>query len=450
MSFPNSILVAGSLALALGAMSPDAAAADRKVPKDFPTIQEAIEAAGLGDRVIVSKDKAGPYAENVVVTKSDIIIQGKNAEVNAGANGVAFEITGDNVIVTGFKIRNSTGAGIRATGNGIEVSRCTIEGGQGNGIEITGDEATIERNTIRYMGGSGIVYAASTSEGVTVIESNKISLNADSGIVSSGAAVEISRNTLEYNQDDGLLINDGGYDGSESTDVDRNKIRCNGGNGICVQETGADGIIIEGNTLENNGRDGIEIAMGSGISIVNNKIKRNSENGIFVGSEGGNLIKNRCENNTLAGIVINNGTGLGSHSIDSNTAKGNGRDGIQITGSGNTLTKNKCDSNLGDGIDIVAQIAGDSTGNKLLGNNCNKNQHEGIDNSGSQTQINDNKASKNGPGGKGLDIAGSGNRADPKDEVGIGTVAAGQYNNNKTGDDRDSDEDSTLPQELDI
>ena len=448
MAFPNPILVAASLALTVGVLAPDAAATDRKVPKDFATIQAALDAAVDGDRILVSRDKAGPYRENLVVSTPNLLIQGKNVELNAGAAGVGFQIAADGVVVTGFTIRNATGGAIVAVGDDIEISRVRIEGNQGNAIELTGVDATIERNTIKYVGGSGIVYGASTNAGTTVIERNTVCLNADSGIVSSGADVAITRNTVEYNQNDGIQINDGGYDGSDSTDIDGNKIRSNGGNGVCVFETGADGILIEGNTIETNGRNGVEVATGDGVSFINNKIKRNSENGVSLSAVGGNLVKNRFENNTLSGIVINNGLANGNHNLDSNTARSNGRDGIQVTGGANNLVNNICDRNLGDGIDIVAQAKGDSQANILLGNKCSRNQHEGIDNSGTNTQINGNKLSKNGPGGFGPDIAGSGNRANPEDAVGIGSVAVGQYNNNKTSDD--SDEDPTIPQELDI
>ena len=447
MTFPNTTLVAASIFLSVAALAPSAAATDRKVPTTvYPTIQSAIDASESGDRILVARAKEGPYAENVLVNVSGIQILGKRAEVNAGGSGSGFSIVASDVLISGFIVRNAGDGGVVGVGNGIEINRVEVEGCNGNGIHISGDDSTVERCRVKYVGGNGIVVEAASNSGTIRVERNLVCLNADSGIVSSGADVIIERNVVEYNQDDGLQVNDGGYGASNGTAVTSNRIRSNGGNGMCVFGTSDGGIDISANSIEQNGRSGLNIETGSEASADKNKIQGNSEHGVTVSGTGSNFTDNRVENNALNGISLNNGLGVGGHELDGNTVRGNGRDGIVVQGSENMIHDNTSERNLGDGIDIVASAPGDSLGNTVQGNRCNRNGHEGIDNSGTNTVIDANKCAKNGPAGDGIDIAGSGNKADPGDEIGIGTTSS--YANNKTGDQ--SDEDSTIPQVIDL
>lgn len=76
---------------------------DIRVPYDYPTIQEAINAAQEEDVIFVS---AGTYYENVVVNKTVSLI-GENrstAIVEADWNATCVQVTANNVIITGFTI----------------------------------------------------------------------------------------------------------------------------------------------------------------------------------------------------------------------------------------------------------------------------------------------------------------------------------------------------------
>jgi parallel beta-helix repeat protein len=90
-------------------------------PADFHTIQEAIDAASLGDTISV---KAGTYNENVKVNKQLTLI-GDGAEVTfikaADSNKHVMNVSSSNVVVSGFNVSGSTavdpiyGSGIRLT-----------------------------------------------------------------------------------------------------------------------------------------------------------------------------------------------------------------------------------------------------------------------------------------------------------------------------------------------
>ena len=96
------------------------------VPDDYPTIQEAVDAASSGDTIIV---RDGIYTENVQVRKSLTI----KSENGAGATIVEPEISefwssifwigADHVSLSGFMVQNNTpGSGIQL----YEASNCTI------------------------------------------------------------------------------------------------------------------------------------------------------------------------------------------------------------------------------------------------------------------------------------------------------------------------------------
>jgi len=79
------------------------------VPDDYPTIQEAINAANPGDTIFV---RAGTYYENVVVNKS-VLLVGENKEltlIDGDGIGNVVSVIASNVIIHNFTIQNSGNA----------------------------------------------------------------------------------------------------------------------------------------------------------------------------------------------------------------------------------------------------------------------------------------------------------------------------------------------------
>jgi pectin methylesterase-like acyl-CoA thioesterase len=91
------------------------------VPDDFPTIQEAINAADAGDTIFV---KRGTYVENPVVNKSvSLVGEDKDATIIDVTAGLKVE--SNNVTLTGFTIYNGWRA-ISLSGNQCSLSRNKI------------------------------------------------------------------------------------------------------------------------------------------------------------------------------------------------------------------------------------------------------------------------------------------------------------------------------------
>jgi nitrous oxidase accessory protein len=80
------------------------------VPTDFPTIQEAINAARDGDTIFVYN---GTYYENVVVNKTVSLIgeSQENTFIRAGNASInIIDVTSDNVNVSGFHVNGANGS----------------------------------------------------------------------------------------------------------------------------------------------------------------------------------------------------------------------------------------------------------------------------------------------------------------------------------------------------
>jgi parallel beta-helix repeat protein len=91
------------------------------VPYDYPTIQEAINAASPGDIICVYN---GTYSENVVVNKTVALI-GEDANIttiDGGELETAILITANNVSIRGFTIRNS---GNTTLDNGVLINQAS-------------------------------------------------------------------------------------------------------------------------------------------------------------------------------------------------------------------------------------------------------------------------------------------------------------------------------------
>lgn len=149
------------------------------VPGDYPTIQEAINAATLGDTIYVHN---GTYHENVVVNKTvSLVGEDKSTTIIDGSNSsTVVYISANDVYVSGFTIRYS---GLDFDDNGIRLdssSNIVISGNVitnntwGIWLEQASNNA-ISENIIANSSDSGIYLGASNN---SVVNGNTITNNA--------------------------------------------------------------------------------------------------------------------------------------------------------------------------------------------------------------------------------------------------------------------------------
>jgi hypothetical protein len=160
-----------------------------RVPDDFPTIQEAVDAAFPGQGVYVSPGRV--YFESVVINKtleligSDnyggrAVIDGHfNVSQRGYTNGITINATRSSdplvsgVQVHGFIIQNSNADGIYVNGSGISIYDNIINNSRGNGIHVAGNMSLVQNNTVSNSVGCGVYLEGSNC----TVKQNTINLN---------------------------------------------------------------------------------------------------------------------------------------------------------------------------------------------------------------------------------------------------------------------------------
>lgn len=131
----------------------------RKVPSQYPTIQNAVDAASPGDMIYISK---GVYKEEVVVTTPSLIIRGEDR---------------NETIIDGEFLR---GNGIMVVGaDGVAVENITTRNATLNGVYWTGVKGYRGSYITAYNNGDYGVYAFDSVDGI--MEHSYASGSPDSG-----------------------------------------------------------------------------------------------------------------------------------------------------------------------------------------------------------------------------------------------------------------------------
>lgn len=268
------------------------------VPGDYPTIQEALNAASENDTIFV---RNGTY-ENIVVAKA-VSLMGENMEgtvIDGGGSLSVVMISANNVNVSGFTIRNSgtNSAGIRLesaihfniniVGNNITGNFCGIWFDSSSNSSVSG-------NTITDNGRG--VYLGFSSD-YNIVSSNNITDNGFGvGLDYSSNYNTVSGNNITGNTGGGIWL--GLY--SNNNTISGNSIVSNGGHGIWNTEC-SNTTISENSVARNNG-SGIILGSSSYPSynvVSRNRIADNSENGISL------MILDHCNNCIFGNNVTNN------------------------------------------------------------------------------------------------------------------------------------------------
>jgi len=294
----------------------------RRVPKDYPTIQNGVDAANPGDLVLIDK---GEYVEAVFVTtpsitirgvdRNEVILDGKfqlSTGIMVGANGVAIEnMTARNFTLNGFywtAVQGFRGSYLTAVNNGdygIYAFGSTdglFEHSYGSGSPdssfYVGQCAPCRVVLDDVVGEySGLGYSGTNSSGDMYILNSRFSHNL-SGIGTSTFDIELvppGRDTTII----GNIVNDSGFEneatgffasetlagtgimlaGTNTNHVERNLVVRSRNNGILVVPLldrhywPATGNVIRGNTVLESGR--ADLAAG-GLGTIGNCFSGNT------------------------------------------------------------------------------------------------------------------------------------------------------------------------------
>lgn len=269
------VLIVASM---LAAASKTLANSTKRVPSDYPTIQEAIDAAAPGDVIQVSGQT---YYENIIVNKSVWLI-GENPEttiIDGSKAGTVIYVYADNVKISGFTIRNS-GIGKLEFYSGVHMNLST-------NIEIV-------RNIISNNEFGLLLEDARNN----VINDNAISHSERDAIYLGNSTSSTISTNIMTNSTYGVWL-----ERSSSYNVIRGNTITNSSKGIRLAGNSNNNAVYD-NTLQDND-DGIDLSS-SFNTICENTLKRNSY-GIYSASskETGNTIyRNNFISNTIQASIL--------------------------------------------------------------------------------------------------------------------------------------------------
>jgi parallel beta-helix repeat protein len=366
--------------------------ASRYGSSPYASIQEAVNAAGLGDTIYVH---SGTYREQVEVDKPLALIgENKGTTIIAG-NGCdnVIRVITDDCVIRGFTVTNgSAGIYVAADNNLVNdtvittitgapgnesLLNLTQTGGLGAGIYVyKGMNNLLANNTITTIsggvggsfddwlstdgnGGQGAGIYLYLSANTSICNSTISGVTGGCGAgdygqngTGNGIALWCSNNTIIA---DNLIHSSTQYgivsEQSDNITIRNNSVRNNGdgssyGHGVYIKS--AKYATIANNTVMNNTAtdtaNGILAESVSNSTICNNSITNNKGHGIFVKSSGGlNITGNRIVSNTGNGISLEDS---GSNNLNSNNISFNKGYGAYLkSSSSNRLRDNKLQDN---------------------------------------------------------------------------------------------------------
>ncbi|MEN8148803.1 MAG: right-handed parallel beta-helix repeat-containing protein [Planctomycetota bacterium] len=276
-------------ALCVVALGATAFGATLRVPKDYETIQDAVDAAENGDVIVVKK---GTYHESVeIALREDVTLKAAGKVVIDGGNtldGLQIGLV-ENVTVTGFTILNAVGPGVRIVGtDGVTVSKCRVEGSGGAGVVIEScRNLRIDRCRIESTVGQGVLVAEGTG--------NPASMNC---AVTRCRMRETGQTAIQFQTGEAHLAEKNRLEGGEIYTIlvraprsvcRKNRISGSENTSVMVD---VDEVTVEKNRIDTAGAHGIFV-LGGDCIVAKNRVKEAAEAGIRLQGTGNRAEKNR-------------------------------------------------------------------------------------------------------------------------------------------------------------
>lgn len=308
------------------------------VPNDYPTIQEAINAADDGARILVRK---GSYKENIeikdksvhlegecsdetkiiegggqrsliVISTSDVTLKNLSISDNKITDQFGIYIIGNsqqrtNVEINNCKIRNNMDGISAVNVNGLIIKDCIIENNRQRGVFISGF-THLDNPHIRNINisNSEIINNGQNNELAVAIagihlyhddHSKNISIwnclikgNREYGIKLQNINDTTINNCSIIGNNNGINLINSHNNIIENCNYKSKMIGNNYGNGIIIEGDSSYNNIIRNCMISNNKLNGVIIHKSYGTIIYNSQIINNQENGIYLINSNNNQI----------------------------------------------------------------------------------------------------------------------------------------------------------------
>ncbi|REK74446.1 right-handed parallel beta-helix repeat-containing protein [Paenibacillus paeoniae] len=321
-------------------------------PGSPAAIQDAVDLANEGDVILVHR---GTYHESVRLhgNKNNlrIVAKHKHRVILDGKHGLPEAFVLDSIAgveIAGFRIKNYVTGGIRIL-NGkshriLENQISEMSGVRGDirafGIFVNHSEGNLlMKNKIERIGraeaGNGI--QIDDSIGTWVLR-NKLLNNYLHGVeVALGFHNAIAGNQISGNKREGIMIS-----GSDNNLFLDNKLKRNGENGLFARSTNN---YMIGSDIKDNRLNGLQLTFNYNMAF-NNKIKNNRQSGLSILSDFNDIQQNKIEKNRSNGVVIHP-----SHTANfvfENKFKNNKPQNMKDQGVDNNILQNDSDERYRD------------------------------------------------------------------------------------------------------
>jgi parallel beta-helix repeat protein len=240
----------------------------REGPGLFKTIQEAIDNASSGQSIFVVN---GTYYETLLINKRiSLVGQGRDITTIDGSQlSTVISITADNVVVSGFHVRNSSttkGAAIRMdrANNNLIVENNISDSYEGVYLSSSSNNAILS-NTLANND-----YCVEISASSNNVVSNNTMTNSLEGIgIFTSSNNIVSNNTMTHNTNDGIGI----Y--TSSNNIVKNNIISENSYGIVLSTSNNN--VVTRNSIYLSTNFGVNIASGSSNNVFYHNNLNNSQ-----------------------------------------------------------------------------------------------------------------------------------------------------------------------------
>ncbi len=248
------------------------------VPDKYPTIQEAIDAAGDGDEIVVD---VGVYRENIDFRGKNIVVRSIDPDdpeivdqtiIDGGGSGTVVSFRsgeGEDAVLSGFTVTRGNGILISG-GSSPLIEKCVVEDNNaefGAGIAIFDSSPTIKDNTIignsGFLGGGMFIEESSPHIEGNLIVRNRAEMGSGIVVISNSAPMIVDNSIIENVAErlgGGIVIAVHSKPIIKGNEIAGNSAERNGG-GMLIEESEP---VVEENTFANN-----RAANGAGLFIVN-------------------------------------------------------------------------------------------------------------------------------------------------------------------------------------
>jgi len=288
------------------------------VPKDYPTLQEAIDAIIPGGSITVG---AGTLVAGSTIWKS-VVIRGSGPDETTlrglpGAKAVVSVLAeAEGVHLEGLKIAGSERDGLMIHGQGVTLHDIEVSGNRWDGLEVWGTAAVTARDCTMSGNADGVDVRDSAT---LVLEDSTILNNREAGLYTADSANVTLVDTMISGSTYGLMaggsaqviaqglaVSDSGFDGVCAGDsVQLTLIDCAisncGSEGVDVSDAAQ--VTVKGCRVFDNGLDGLSSTNTGQLNVAACLISDNGGSGVKAKGEAAVHIQNcRIQGNARYGV----------------------------------------------------------------------------------------------------------------------------------------------------